>query len=459
MLYHYYMKIIFRILLAAFFAAGLIPCAWAQVTVVKQDGKKIYLDTSSFNRYVAVGDSFKIITGQENLVNPKTGKELGQIYHYSPEGKIIEVQPLYAVGELSENVSYSIGQEAVIFSAAQPVAAAVPGGAAEVAPVGSAQAAVSAAPALVPQRKIKTYPVIEREIISAVKADLNAFPGEEIAALDSNGHLLVYTLNNDQLQQISDYKFAANKTPITLSASDLMRSGHAQLFAVVYDAQKQSIVTLVLDGSDKEIKEIDTLPYFVKEWGCDADKKLYAQKPFTSGTKGGDVRNLQYKRGRFSMTDVVFASRGNWLPGMNWYPIQTADKPNALFTQSTGVLRLRLDNGKYAESPSLFATAPNRVKYKQDIIPFYPSVQVYGPAGKAVVAAVQNIAKFGILSESFGSYKSSKIHFLTYENGVLDVRESVDLNGFLYDTSCTADGILAPQVVPGEQTILTEIYR
>ena len=107
----------------------------------------------------------------------------------------------------------------------------------------------------------------------------------------------------------------------------------------------------------------------------------------------------------------------------------------------------------------MFAKAPNRVKYKQDIIPFYPSVQAYGPAGRATLAAVQNTTALGILSESFGSYKSSKIHFLTYENGTLDVRETVELNGFLYDTNCTALGILAPQVVSGGQTVLTEIYR
>ena len=75
------------------------------------------------------------------------------------------------------------------------------------------------------------------------------------------------------------------------------------------------------------------------------------------------------------------------------------------------------------------------------------------------MAPVQNTTALGILSESFGSYKSSKIHFLTYENGTLDVRETVELNGFLYDTNCTALGILAPQVVSGGQTVLTEIYR
>ena len=52
-----------------------------------------------------------------------------------------------------------------------------------------------------------------------------------------------------------------------------------------------------------------------------------------------------------------------------------------------------------------------------------------------------------------------KIHFLKYENGSLRVEESLDLDGFAYDTSCTSRGILIPQVLPSGQTVLTEIYR
>ena len=450
MLYHYYMKINFKLLLAALFAAGFIPCAAAQVTVVKQDGLKVYLDTSELNRNVAVGETFKIITGQEKLTNPKTGKDLGFIYHYSPEGKIIEVQPLYAVGQLPEKGQYTAGQEAVITAAQQTAAvSSVPAATTDAAP---------AAKALVSNRKIKTYPVLQREIVSAVKADLSALPGEEIAALDTKGNLLLYTEENGSLRQLAEKKLSG-KEPLTLSALDVTGAGQAQLFAAVYDSRRQKISTLVFDVSDNKFKELDSLPYFVKELGCGENKKIYAQKPFVGGAKGGDVRELTYEKGRFSIGKSVFNPRGSWLTGVNYYPVQTAEKENLVYTASTGKLRLRLDNGKYADSPNLFATAPNRVKYKQDIIPFYPSVQAYGPAGRATLAAVQNTTALGILSESFGSYKSSKIHFLTYENGTLDVRETLELNGFLYDTNCTARGILAPQVVSGGQTVLTEIFR
>lgn len=454
MLYHYYMKINLKLLLAAFLMVSFMPGALAQVTVVKLDGQKIYLDTTELNRNVSVGDSFKIITGQEKLTNPKTGKELGLLYHYSPEGKIIEVQPMYAVGELPQKGDYTVGQEAVIEAPVQTVAV-------QPAATVTVETPAAQAPkkALVPNRKIKTYPVIAREVISAVKADLNALPGQEFAVADTKGNLALYTEENNALRQVAEYKLSGGKQFLSLSAQDVMGAGKAQLFAAVYSSKDKRISTLVFDVTDNEFKEIDSMPYFAKELGCGNNKKIYVQKPFTSGAKAGDVRELTYKKGHFSSGKKVTSSRGNWLTGLNYFPVENAAENNFIYTTSNGHLRLRLDNGKYVDSPALFATAPNRVKYKQEIISFYPSVQAYDSNGRAVLAAVQNEAEFGILSESFGSYKSGKIHFLTYENGVLDVGETVDLNGFLYDTNCTDLGILAPQVVSGGQTVLTEIYR
>lgn len=453
MLYHYYMKITVKLLLAAFLTAGFIPGALAQVTVVKTDGQKIYLDTTELNRNVSIGDTFKIITGQEKLTNPKTGKDLGFLYHYSPEGKIIEVQPMYAVGQLPQKGDYAVGQEAVINTPAQTATVSLQ------TTTSGETAATESQKALVSNRKIKTYPVIAREVISAVKADLNALPGQEIAVADTKGNLVLYAEENNALRQIAEYKLSGGKQFLSLSAADVTGQGKAQLFAAVYSSKDSRISTLIFDVTDNEFKEINSIPYFAKELGCGNDKKIYVQKPFTSGVKAGDIRELSYKNGRFSAGKKVTSFRGNWLTGLNYFPVENNAENNFIYTTSNGRLRLRLDNGKYVDSPALFATAPNRVKYKQEIISFYPSVQAYDSNGRAVLAAVQNEAEFGILSESFGSYKSGKIHFLTYENGVLDVRETVDLNGFLYDTNCTDLGILAPQVVSGGQTVLTEIYR
>ena len=448
MLYHYYMKINIKYLFIPVLLCCLFPCAWAQVTVVKQDGQKVYLDTSDYNRTVSVGQTFKVIVSQDILKNPKTGKELGKVNQYSSEGKIIEVQPLYAIGEFSSPVNLSIGQEAVIEEAA-PVSAAKP----------TTTAAVQTPIKKASNRKTTTYPVIEGVVISAIKANLNALAGEEIATVDTDGILTVYTGDSSSLQAVAQYKIPAGKKFITLSAKDIMDGPYAQLFAVVYDEKTQKISTLILQSAENSIRLLDTVPYFTKEIGCNDDKDLYAQKPFISNTKAGDARELDYDDGRFRLEDDRLNTRGHWLMGMNYYEIQNREYDNFVYTSSNGRIRLRLKNGKYIESDALFAGTPNRVKYKQDIVSFYPSLQVYGPDGMATLAAVENTTKLGLLSEQFGQYNGSKIHFLTYQNGILETQETLELNGFLYDTNCTARGILAPQVLSSGQTVLTEIYR
>jgi len=268
MLYHYYMKINLKL-----FAIGLcflfsFLYAHAQVTVVKQDGQKIYLDTSEYNRTISVGDSFKIILSQEKLVNPKTGKDLGLVNHYSVEGKITEVQPMYVIGEIPGKTHFTVGQEAVIENTVVPQNAQQ-----------DSQQQQAAAP--ISNRKMITYDAIEREIISAVQADLTDDEKEEIAALDTKGDLVIYKVQGNTLQEIAQQKLPTGYKPITLSAQNIMDHEKAQLFAVGYKENEQKISTFVFELQNTTLKQIELLPYFVKELGCGDDKEIYAQRPLS----------------------------------------------------------------------------------------------------------------------------------------------------------------------------------
>ncbi len=448
MLYHYYMKIKFIFAWAALMALVAVPSLHAQITVVKQDGKKVYLDTSDYNRTLTVGTPFKIILSQEKLTNPKTGKELGLLNHYSESGKIIEVQPLYAIGEMPSSGKYTIGQTAVVetVSVAMPVASAP-------------QPSVSENTTSVSNRKQVAYPVLEYEVVGAVKANLTPAPEEEIAIINTKGAVILYNVEGNTLAEAASYQLTTGYKPLSISAKDMMDTGYEQLFVTVYQTKEQRISTLVFDVQDQEFALKDTLPYFVKTLGCPHDKELYAQKPFISGTRPGDAHELTYKKGHFSLEKDTLRSYGHWLTGINEYEIQDTEHDNFIYTATNGTLRLRLRNGKYIDSPSVFATAPNRIKYKQTIVPLYPSVLVYGPDGNATLAAIQNTTKLGLLSEQFGQYNGGKLHFLRYQNGALKIEETLTLDGFAYDTSCTTRGILIPQVLSSGQTILTEIYR
>ena len=437
------MKINLKLLLLGLCALSFLPSALAQVTVVRKDGNKIYLDTSDYNRAIHTGDTFKVILSQEKLTNPKTGKDLGLVNHYSGEGKIVEVQPLYAIGEIAEP-KVAVGQEVLLQQQAATQNAALESTDATAKPVAA--------------RKMISYDTLEREIISAVRTNLGAAE-EEIAALDNKGNVVVYTVNGNALQQTAQYKLPVGYKSVTLSAKDIMQSGQEQLFVVAYKEAERKISTFVLKLENNDLKQIDSLPYFVKELGCGQDKEIYAQRPFIQSDQPGNAYKLKYEKNRFQLDKDSFSTRHNWLSGLNRYEVEAEDIENLIYTAYNGRLRMQLKNHRFVESPALFATAPYRVKYKQEILSFYPALQVYGPKGKATLAAIQNTTKLGLLSEQFGQYNGGKIHFLTYENGSLAVQETVLLKGFAYDTACTARGILIPQVLPSGQTVLTEIYR
>ena len=157
MVYMYYMKINTAFLLSVlFFIPALCP---AQLTVVRVDGQKVYIDTSVLNRSVSKGETFKIILSSERLVNPKTGKDLGPLYTYSPEGKITEVQPMYAVGELPKGTKAAVGLEAVL----EPLAAEEP-----------AAKTVKTQDAKPSSVRKTTYAPVEQEIVSLSTAAVTA---------------------------------------------------------------------------------------------------------------------------------------------------------------------------------------------------------------------------------------------------------------------------------------------
>ncbi len=444
MLYNYYMKNkFFRLILLFVFCFFTLPIC-AQMMVVRIDGNKVYLDTSSLSVPVQKGELFKLILSFEKLTNPKTGKDLGLIYHYSPEGKIIEVQPLYAVGQLPKDTTASIGQEAVISSS--PLSA-------------KPQPVTPTAVSTSTTRTKTVYVPIEQEVISVTQADVTAPGSHNFITLSKEGIVTVWTPEaENQLKEQMRFSLSPSKKPLTLSAVPVKPGEAAQIFAAVYDNNRQKISTLVLEAKNGTLQEVDSLPYFVKELGCGTHKTLWAQKTFVSASRPGNARQVIFKDGKFAVGETSFSTQRNWLLGLTSHPVEDPEN-NLIYTAANGTLRLTLKNGKRAESKDLFASSPNRVKYKQEILSFYPSVQAYGPLGAATVAAVENKSKLGVLAETFGQYKNGKIHFLSFEKGRLNIKDTVELDGVIYDTACTDATILTAEVLPDSTSSLVEILK
>ena len=442
MVYIYYMKIN-----TAFFLSALLLtpafCA-AQLTVVRVDGPKVYIDTSVLNRNVDKGETFKLILSSERLVNPKTGKDLGPVYTYSPEGKITEVQPMYAVGELPAGVKAAVGQEAVLHPLASP---SVPSATKEAAKTNDKTVKNTSA------RKTVIYEPVEQEIVSLSAAAVSAPETDNIITLSRKGQITVWTPSGDKLTSNLSFQLPSGKTPLSVSAYPLRGQKTAEIFTAVYDPSREKISTIVLAARNGQLEQTQTLPYFVKELGCGADKTLWAQKPFAAGHRPASARRLTYENGEFVLSKTALNTGRNWLTGVN------VTDGGLVSTAQNGVIRAELANGKKAESKSLFASAPNRVKYKQEIVKFYPSVQVFGPSGRQVYAAAENTAKHGLLSDTFGQYQSGKIHFMTVEKGRLNIQDSVELDGFVYDTACSARAVLTAAVLPDGTSSVVEIFK
>lgn len=447
MVYNHYMKIK---LTSVLFAALWLICASAPakaLTVVKIDGKKVYIDTTPLSRAVQKGDTFKIIISQEKLTNPNTGADLGFVYTYSPEGTIVETQPAYAVGELKEKGNYKVGQEAVLEMASQP---AVSAGTADVARALETPKST---------RKTADYMVDDQQILSITEADVLGDKTNQYITLSDKGVVTVFKKQGQELVALHRYETGLNKKPVTVSAADVKNSGKAQIFVTVYEGNSPALNTQVVELEKGALTRTDTLPYFTKELGCGKDKTIYSQRPFTSGLKPGDARKLNYADGKFKQDKDGFKTLKNFLTGVNRYDVQRPGSGNFIYTASDGAVKIALANGGYAQSKDVFAHAPNRVKYKQNTLTFYPSVQAYGPNGNATLAAIENIAKKGLLTEQFGLYKSSNLHFLNYQKGELAITDTVELPGFAYDTACTDQAVVVPQIMPGGNTRITEVYR
>lgn len=406
------------------------------------DGNKIYLDTSDEKTALTKGTTFKVIVSSEKLTNPKTGKDLGEIYKYSAVGTITEVQPLYAVGELKNTAGVSVGKTAVLeeIKTAAPVAQT------------PAQTPVST-------RKKITYQPINQTVISVTEADITAAGAKNIVTLSEQNEVTVYSRgNNETLKEEMHFTLPKGKKGVTVSAAPV-KTGLAQIFVTVYQQDQGQLSALVLENNNRQLEQTATLPYFVKELGCTSTKKVWGQRPFILGTKPGNAREIVYEKQKFVASGATFNTRHNFLEGLNYYPVEKADQNNLITTANNGTLRIALANGKYAESKDYFGSTPLRMQYKQEILKFYPSVQVFGNPGEVSLAAVENTTKLGLLSETFGSYKNGKVHFLDYEKGRLHVTDTVELDGVLYDTACTDTSILTAEALSDGTSTVVEILK
>lgn len=430
-----------KLFLLTFFSLFALN-ATAQLTVVRVQNHQVYLDTSAAPQAVNKGDTFKVILSSEKLTNPKTGKELGLLYNYSEPGVITEVQPLYAIGKIPSEKGIEIGQEAVVEQAQTTQTPNI-----------KTQPEQPAAPEI---QKI-SYEPIEQEVVALTTGAVSAPNADNIITLCAKGKLTVWNRDGEKLQEVTSYQLPAGKMPLSVSAEKIRGNDTAEVFVSVYEEQLSRISTFVLAYENGKWTTLATLPYFVKETGCDK-KTVWMQRPFVLGARPGNARNIIYKDGKFTAGELQIGTRHNWLAGLNIFPTNK-DEEKLIYTTPGGQIKLEPAKGKTSAYKDFSVGAPNRVKYKQEMVKFYPALQVLERQGCTQAAVVENTAKFGLLSGTFGQYSGGKIHFLAFEKGRLTPTQTVEMDGFMYDTACTPAALLTAEVLSDGNSAVVEILN
>jgi hypothetical protein len=418
------MKLFIKKFIIVFAAAFPLACAVNAANiapVVKQDGLKVYFDISELPVKPKIGDAFRIVQTGEDIINPKTGKNLGKEIIKQFNGQIIQAEKLYAVGELSaqENV---LGMEAEILDSAQltdrkNIQTKKQSDGLEITPLWQSN-------------------TIEGSYKAAAAGNISG-AGNELALAFEDNTINIFKLENNVLKKIAAAQVNPLRKIIFLDAADIKGTGKAQIFATTYDADK--FITLVYELTDNSLLQTDTIKGVVKGISPNNGPRiLYAQD--IARVSGKFIMTMPakliYKNG-FLQGEKLKARKLNSIFGFNIADFKNNGSQNIIYTADNGKLQVRFDKkNSYIESPEgiNFITTPVRVKFKNDVERLPVSVGLFkNNDGGIVVAATENQAKLGILADKFGSYQSAKLHFLKWTGNSLERSGAADIGGVVYD--------------------------
>ena len=385
--------------------------------IVKQEGPKVYLDISELTDRPKANDTFTVTFWGGELKNPKTGKVLGKTIERRLNGKITTVEELFAVGNIADfNKQDKLeGLEANITTSLQ-------------------------LEQNVQQNNLNPIwqsAALDGKTLAFTAGNIIGNGESNLVLANEDNNVIVYNLQDNKLNKISEFKFNPMYKIISLDNGDLNGNNKAEIFISYFDTIKEHFNTAVYEFNDTWAERA-TIRGFVKGIApYNKERILYTQNiNNTSGKmKFLTPAVLVYKDGKYQAGEQLKAYKFNSIYGFNSAKFED-DKEQVIYTQPSGKLRLQFEkNSSYINSPAdlNFASTPNRIKFNNEIIKFYSSLALYEADGGVIVAGLENKAKLGLLSSTFGSYQSGKLVLLKWDGSSLQKYNEAPLGGYTVD--------------------------
>lgn len=391
--------------------------------IVKQEGPKVYLDISEFQEKPKANDTFTVTFWGEELKNPKTGKVLGKTIERRLNGTITVVENLFAVGNITDFNKQDIleGLEADIKVSPQAIA--------------PQQEQVVQLSTLNP---LWQSAALDGKALAFTAGDIIGNGQSALIMAYEDNNIVTYNLQDNKLNKISEFKFSPMHKIISLDNGDLNGNNKAEIFISYLDTVKDHFNTAVYEFENDTWAEKAIIRGLVKGIApYNKERVLYTQNinNMSGKFKALNPAVLVYKDGKYEAGEQLKAYKFDSIYGFNLAEFED-NKQNVIYTQDSGKLRLQFDRkSSYINSPSglNFASTPNRVKFGNEIIKFYSSLALYNGDGGMIIAGLENEAKLGILSSTFGSYQSGKLVLLKWDGSSLQKYNETPLGGYTVD--------------------------